>query len=169
MNMQPSFTNARSFTVYQFSRLRMQALRDAFITKVRGGVSALKIFPLQGDHPNRKYLGVKNIRLHEIVGSLNRPSDFDQKFRPLGKHLLDRWVNAALNRESGGWSPILVHKIGNEYYVEDGHLRVSVARFSGMVFIEAAVWEYSTQCHRVCDCQSKQYAERSGLKTYAAQ
>jgi len=39
---------------------------------------------------------------------------------------------------------IVVHKIGEQYYVEDGHHRVSVARSVGMVFIEAKIWEYST-------------------------
>ncbi len=160
MNIHPSFTNARSFTSYQFSRLRMRGLWDVFLAKLSGRNSALQIFPQQGDHPNRKLLGVQNIRLNEVIGTLDRNPDFDHKFRPLGRHLLDRWVNAFLSLETDGWSPILVHKIGDEYYVEDGHHRVSVAQSIGMVFIEAIVWEYSKACQKMNDCQQQQYAER---------
>jgi hypothetical protein len=33
-------------------------------------------------------------------------------------------------------------KVGENYYVEDGHNRVSVARALGMLSIRAEVWEY---------------------------
>ncbi len=169
MNIHPSFTNARSFTSYQFSRLRMRGLWASFLAKLSDKSSALKVFPLQGNHPNRKYLGLKNIRVNEVVGTLDRQCDFDTKFRPLGKHLLDRWVNSYLSLERDGWSPILVHKIGDEYYVEDGHHQVSIARFMEMVYIEAIVWEYSRECPKICDCQPKKYVERSHANAYAAQ
>ncbi len=58
MNVHPSFTNARSFTSYQFSRFRMRGLWHVFLAKLRGRNAALQIFPQQGDHPNRKLLGV---------------------------------------------------------------------------------------------------------------
>ena len=171
MNIYPSFTNARSFRSYQFSKLRMHGLWDVFLARLSGRSSKLRTFPenLHREIPNRKLLGMKNIRVNEVVGTLNRHSDFDTKFRPLGKHLLNRWVNTFLSLERDGWSPILVHKIGDEYYVEDGHHRVSVARSVGMLFIEAIVWEYSTHSQKTDYCHLESYATKSRLKAYTAQ
>jgi hypothetical protein len=76
------------------------------------------------------------------VGTLNRHRDFDHKFRPLKSYLRDRWVNVYLTLQVEGWSPIILHKVGNDYYVEDGHHRLSVARLLGMTYIQAKVWEY---------------------------
>lgn len=93
---------------------------------------------------NKRNLGIQNIPTDSIIGTLGRNTDFDSNFRPLRVHLLDRWVNTYLRLDSDGWGPIVAHKVGNEYYVEDGHHRVSVAKFVGMMFIEAEVWDHST-------------------------
>lgn len=167
MNIQPSFTNIRSFTYYKFSELRMRALRDSFWAKLTGKNSRLATFPEHAlrDHPNRKLIGVKDIRIDQIIGTLNRDCDFDDKFRPLGKHLLNRWVNIFVNLDPDGWPPILVHKIGEQYYVEDGHHRVSVARSIGMLFIQAKVWEYPVQQKRTGNCEQMRCTERSSVKS----
>ena len=163
MNQYPILTNARSSITYEFSRLRMQGLYASFLAKLSGRNSSLKIFSHQvrRENPNRKYLGVKSIRVTEVVGTLNRDADFDNKFRPCGKHLLERWARAFLSLNTDGWSPIVAHKVGDEYYVEDGHHRVSVARSVGMMFIEAIVWEYSKDWRKAHDCQQKRYVERN--------
>jgi hypothetical protein len=83
------------------------------------------------------------IPLEQIVGTLNRANDFDDQFRPLKPSLKDRWVNTYLALEKEGWAPILVHKVGDRYFVEDGHHRVSVARHLGMRSLEARIWDYS--------------------------
>jgi hypothetical protein len=148
--MYPTFANKRSQASSKFSTLRMRALRDSLWAKLTGRNSKLAAFPehAQRDLPNRKLVGVKDIRLDQIIGTLNRECDFDIKFRPLGKHLLERWVNVFVNLNPDSWEPILLHKIGEQYYVEDGHHRVSVARSIGMFFIQAKVWEYSSQPKR---------------------
>jgi hypothetical protein len=94
-------------------------------------------------NPTRHVRGVQDIHVDRITGSLGRAQDFDRKFRPLKKHLRDRWVRNYLDLESDRWEPIRVHKIGAEYFVEDGHHRVSVARHTGLAFIQAEVWEYT--------------------------
>jgi hypothetical protein len=156
--MIPPFTTLRSFVSYQFSMIRMQALRKRFWEKLTGNESALAVFPKKDQRlsPTRKLIGIENIRVAQIVGTLNRETDFDSHFRPLKKHSLDRWVNAYLLREQDGWAPILVHKVGEDYYVEDGHHRVSVARAVGMDFIEAEVWEYSYHSPQRSACPSPQ-------------
>jgi hypothetical protein len=170
MNMVPSFTTLRSFISYQFSALRMRALRDQLWMKLSGAKSELVLFP--GNAPrlrftaNRKLIGIKDIRVAEIVGTLNRDTDFDHQFRPLKKHTLTRWVNAYILHEQDGWPPIIVHKVGEQYFVEDGHHRVSVARSTGMEFMEATVWEYSHHSQYTDKCQPPKCPEKSRAKVY---
>ena len=63
------------------------------------------------------------------------------------------------------WEPILVYKLGDFYYVEDGHHRLSVAHALGRVFIRAVVWEYPTQPDRV---ECKHQVRRAARATCAA-
>jgi hypothetical protein len=85
--------------------------------------------------------GVKPIPVKSIVGSVDRAEDFDRQFRPLNPALKKRWITVHLLSESPGWEPIVVRKIDDLYFVEDGHNRVSVARHSGWDTIEAQVYE----------------------------
>lgn len=170
MNTYASPTNIRSYLAYQFSSLRTQAVRDALWAKLVRRNNRLAAFPEQAPQrsANRKFCGTEDIRVDQIVGTLSRHSDFDHKFRPLKPYLRDRWVNAYLALDREGWSPIVVHKVGDKYFVEDGHHRVSVARLLGMVFIQAKVWEYPvnekphTRCRQPVRCP-----ERSSVKEYA--
>jgi hypothetical protein len=147
----------------------MRALRDIFWAKLTGRDTKLATIPKheQQNNSNRRLLGTKEIPVEKIIGSFNRVNDFDYQFRPLSKHLSDRWVNTYITLERDGWSPILVHKIGEHYYVEDGHHRVSVARSIGMAFIEAKLWEYSVPREQTETCQSTRFPERSSSKAYA--
>jgi hypothetical protein len=86
--------------------------------------------------------GVTEIPVESIAGSVNRSAEYDRQFRPLNPALKNRWINVHILSEYLGWEPIVVHKIGEVYFVEDGHHRVSVARYSGMDYIEAQVYEY---------------------------
>lgn len=169
MNLYPSTTSLRSFISYKFSVLRLHALRSRFLSKLTGTYLGLPIFSEQDRRisPSRKMVGVKNIRVSKIVGTLNRDSDFDSHFRPIKKHNADRWINAYLLHEQDGWSPIIVHKLGDEYFVEDGHHRVSVANEIGMEFIEAKVWEYAVQNQITVSCEPACCMEKTPSKVYA--
>jgi len=144
MNMVPSFTNIRSYISYRFSTLRTNAVRYSFWANMIGRQRKLEIFPEQAPEksPNRTFIGEVEIPIQAITGTMSRQSDFDHQFRPLKRYLRDRWVNAYLAIENEGLSPILVHRVGGKYYVEDGHHRISVARALGMASISANVWEY---------------------------
>jgi len=170
MNMVPSFTNLRSFVSYQFTVLRMRALRGRLWSKLSGEPSELVVFPGDNERsrisPNRKLVGVQNIRVADIVGTLNRETDFDMHFRPLKKHNLARWVNAYILHEQDGWSPIVVHKVREEYFVEDGHHRVSVARAMGIDYIEAKVWDYSPRNQQIKKYHWVTCTEKSSAKAY---
>lgn len=169
MNIQPSFTTIRSSMAYEFSVLRARAVRDALWAKLIGVNKKLVIFPEQAPQksPNRKLLGINEIPIKQIIGTLGRHNDFDHQFRPLKKNLRDRWVNVYLIHENEGWHPILVHKVGDHYYVEDGHHRVSVARAKGLAFIQAKVWEYPSDIKQTRKCGNVEYIEKSSAKQYA--
>lgn len=170
MNMSPPLTNTRSFMADKFSTLRMHALRDSLWAKLIGKNTKLAIFPEQAPRksPNRKFIGMEEIPVEQIVGTLGRSKDFDHKFRPLKSYLRDRWLNVYLTLEKEEWPPIVVHKVGDQYYVEDGHHRVSVARLLGMMFIEAKVWEYSFQSKLTKSQRPSPCPERRSANVYIA-
>jgi hypothetical protein len=167
----PSLTSIRSQLSDKFFTLRSRAIRNLLWAKLTGRNTRLVIFPEQAPKksPNRKLIGAQDIPIDQIIGTLNRQNDFDDKFRPLNAHLRERWVNVYLTLEKDGWPPIVVHKVGNCYYVEDGHHRVSVARSLGSKFIQAKVWEYSNLVAQTKNCQSVPCAKRNSAKAYAVQ
>ncbi len=90
-------------------------------------------------------LGVRVIPLDAIVGSVDKVRDFDRRFRPTSGKSRQRWESMAIKSRSGGYlPPIDVYKLGNLYFVRDGHHRVSVARALGTTSIEAYVTEIDT-------------------------
>jgi hypothetical protein len=81
-----------------------------------------------------------SIPVESIVGSESRSADFDHHFNPLKAHLLQRWVSIALARRNGvALPPVELLQDGNEYYVRDGHHRISVAKMLGQLEIEAVI------------------------------
>lgn len=166
----PSYTNARSFIIDEFKQLRTRARRASLFANILRRGTGLKslAYTLSLDLRNKRYLGIQNIAIDSIIGTMGRNTDFDQDFRPLHEHLRDRWVNAYLLHDSDGWAPIVVHKLGDMYYVEDGHHRVSVAKTVGMLFIEAEVWDHSTSPVRPCTCRPMQLTAKKPVCACAA-
>ena len=92
------------------------------------------------------YRGIKTLRVDQIAGSLNRYHEFDRAFLPKEDQLANRWqsVDRAFYREIN-LPPVVLYKVGEVYFVVDGHHRVSVAREQGQEFIEAEVRECYTR------------------------
>ncbi len=86
--------------------------------------------------------GVRTVEVGRIVGSVNRYRDFDRAFLPAHNRIADRWqrVDRAFY-EDVGLPPVVLYKVGEAYFVVDGHHRVSVAREQGQEYIEAEVRE----------------------------
>jgi hypothetical protein len=91
------------------------------------------------------YLGLKEIQLNQIVGSVNRYQDFTRTFMPRKSNTYQRWERIDSLADKGGWRPIQVYKVSDVYFVLDGNHRVSVAQQLRMDTLEAEVWEYSTR------------------------
>ncbi len=92
------------------------------------------------------YRGVQTVRVDQIVGSLNRYHQFDRAFLPVEDRIGSRWqsVDRAFYEEIS-LPPVVLYKVGQVYFVVDGHHRVSVAREQGQEFIEADVRECATR------------------------
>lgn len=92
------------------------------------------------------YRGVKTVRVDQIIGSLNRYHEFDRAFLPKEDLLANRWqkVDRAFY-EDVHLPPVVLYKVGEVYFVVDGHHRVSVARDKGQEFIEAEIRECATR------------------------
>jgi hypothetical protein len=95
---------------------------------------------------SRHAVGEQVIPLESIVGTVDRRrGDFDRSFRP-SPNTRGRWERIAEARKRGeAMPPIDVFKIGDLYFVQDGHHRVSVARALGDKDINANVVEVRTK------------------------
>ena len=83
---------------------------------------------------------IVTVAIEKIVGSEGRVRDFDKAFRPLVNHTRDRWVSIAIAHHQGvDLPPVELIRVGDEYYVRDGHHRISVAKTFGQATIEAIV------------------------------
>jgi hypothetical protein len=93
------------------------------------------------------YRGVQTVPLAQIVGSAtNRYADFDRAFLPAQVRTKSRWKRIDQLRMAGEvLPPVQLFKVGDLYFVRDGHHRVSVARETGQEFIDAEVIEVRTR------------------------
>ncbi len=130
-----------------------QARFQAFINRVWATLSGRPAMLLSYDEIKEKlhvggpiYRGVKTVRVDQIAGSLNRYHEFDRVFLPASDKLAERWtsVNRAFYHEIS-LPPVVLYKVGEVYFVVDGHHRVSVARKQGQLYIEADVRECATR------------------------
>jgi len=86
------------------------------------------------------YAGMREVPVHMIHGSESRVDDFDAQFRPLRLQSRNRWSRIAAAQQKGETlPPIELIQVGDEYFVRDGHHRVSVAKALGQEVIEAEV------------------------------
>jgi uncharacterized ParB-like nuclease family protein len=84
--------------------------------------------------------GIQSVPLARIKGSENRSSDFDGSFRPVKANTRQRWtgIAQAMILEQA-LPPVDLIQVGSDYYVRDGHHRVSAAKALGQVEIDAVV------------------------------
>jgi hypothetical protein len=136
-----------------------RALFKSFINRVWDSLSGQRTTLLSYDDIKGKlhiggpiYRGVQTVRVDQIAGSLNRYHEFDRVFLPASDKLAARWqnVNRAFYQEVS-LPPVVLYKVGQVYFVVDGHHRVSVAREKGQEFIEAEVRECYTRVDITAD------------------
>ncbi len=92
---------------------------------------------------NSVNLGIKEIPLENIIGSVQKYTDFDKNFAPKNRIIEERWVQIYIaNMYDEPLPPVILYKLKDNYYVYDGNHRISVAKFLGFNSIEAEIIEY---------------------------
>jgi hypothetical protein len=90
--------------------------------------------------------GTGVVPLDAIVGTVDRGREFDRRFRPTSGRVRSRWEHiAAAMRRGESLPPVDLLRIGEIYFVRDGHHRVSVARALGHRDIDAHITDVLTR------------------------
>ncbi len=88
------------------------------------------------------YIGLREVPVSSIIGSVGRYHDFDREFLPVQRATRRRWTSIDDAFHSDVLlPPVQLYKVGEVYFVKDGNHRVSVARERGVHFIDAEVIE----------------------------
>ncbi len=120
----------------------------------------------------QSYLGIRPIEVDKIVGSVSRAKDFDRDFNPRSGHIRDRWSQLERAFPDSDFPPIQVFKVGEVYFVSDGHHRVGIARQRGVELLDAEITEVFTRYEIPVDVdfrkiihleQERIFMEESGL------
>ncbi|MDQ3728894.1 MAG: chromosome partitioning protein ParB [Actinomycetota bacterium] len=135
-----------------FGRARRRHVGAGLARRLRGEPSDVNmILPFDEviaalGRKSERSVGLRTIDLDAIVGTVDRTREFDRSFRPTSGKVKGRWQRIAeASRRGEAMPPIDVYKIGDMYFVKDGHHRVSVARQLGLEVIEAHVTEIVTE------------------------
>lgn len=130
---------------HDYDRARLRAILRAFWRCLRGRCNELMAYSaargrvrVTGQHE----LGLQTVDVHAIKGTMGRTADFDSEFAPRSGRAQARWVRVwkAFYRQQP-LPPVELYKVGDDYFVKDGHHRISVARQQKQDFIEAIVIE----------------------------
>jgi hypothetical protein len=128
-----------------FSRARRSAFVSQLLTIISRSSNELLPFEevrarlnVRGQH----YLGHQTVQINTIVGSEGRYADFDRQFAPRTDASRFRWMSIdRAHYEDVGLPAVDLYKLGDIYFVKDGHHRISVARQRGQLEIDAIVIE----------------------------
>ena len=134
-----AYADARRIAGKLFDRAYSQGMWGQWWAKLSGQPNCLNTLPRRAEAAHRTVRTVF-VPLEKIVGSEGRSDDFDANFYPLKLHNRERWISVAAARRTGVALPAVeLVQVGNEYYVRDGHHRISVAKAMGQMEVEARI------------------------------
>jgi hypothetical protein len=135
-----------------FLRARRRAALGAMVARLRGEPDDVRqVLPYEEvvaalGYVSEHSAGNAVVPLDAIVGTVDRSRDFDRSFRPTTGRVRSRWEHiAAAMRRGEAMPPVDLVRIGQIYFVRDGHHRVSVARALGRNDIDAMVTDVVTR------------------------
>lgn len=164
--------NAYRKALEDFHRLRSKAALDRFWAGIRGESLDLLAYDEVSSKlraVSQTNLGLQQVALKNIIGSVNRTSDFDRNFRPLSDGDSTRWadVKAAMTSPfAAGVPPVTLYKIGEAYFVMDGNHRISIAKEMGLDSVEAYVTEVKTKVSLSSSFTLEELAEKAALADF---
>jgi hypothetical protein len=137
---------------HDFLRARRRASMARVAARLRGEPDDVRqILPYEEviealGFVSERRVGPAVVALDDIVGTVDREREFDRRFRPTTGRVRSRWEHiATAMRQGEAMPPVDLLRIGEIYFVRDGHHRVSVARALGHTDIDALVTEVSTR------------------------
>lgn len=112
-------------------------------------------------------LGVIQVPIDEIVGSVGRARYFPRGLRP-GRGLTPSRVRRLIAALDHGevLPPVLLYRIGHEYFVADGHHRIAAARLFGQQYVDAEVVAYLPETGRPDDVVARErvlFEQQTGI------
>ncbi len=144
-----------------FTRARQRAFLLRIQARLRGDPSSTSTLSFEEirralEVSNKVRIGQRAVPVERIVGSVGRYGEFDRAFLPTKARVRERWkrIDRAFHRGQE-LPPVMLYKVGEAYFVEDGNHRVSVARYQGVEWIDAEVVELRSPIsaalrHAVC-------------------
>jgi hypothetical protein len=137
---------------HDFMRARRQATLSRVAARLRGEPDDVRvILPYEEvidalGFVSERPAGAAVVPLDAIVGTVDRQREFDRRFRPTSGRVRSRWEHiAAAMRRGDSLPPVDLLRIGEIYFVRDGHHRVSVARALKLTDIDAYVTDVVTR------------------------
>jgi hypothetical protein len=137
---------------HDFQRARRRATIARLIARLRGEPNDVGVvLPYEEvvaalGFVSEHSTGLHVVPLDSIVGSVDRSRDYDRRFRPTSRRTRGRWEQiAAAARRGESFPPVDLLRVGELYFVRDGHHRVSVARALGRTDIDAYVTDVTTR------------------------
>lgn len=108
--------------------------------KILGKQNQLQTLTCQPVSPRRPTNRIVSVPMRMIKGSLGRSTDFDANFNPLQERSRSRWVSIATAIQMDiPLPPIELVQVGEAYFVQDGHHRISVTKTMGQEMIDARI------------------------------
>ena len=99
-----------------------------------------------GGRVSERPSGLRTVPVSAIVGTVDRSEGFDRRFLPTSSKGRLRWERIARAvRRGETLPPVELYRLGDLYYVIDGHHRVSVAAALGLGEVDANVTELRTR------------------------
>ena len=137
---------------HDFLRVRRRATLAGLTARLRGEPDDVRlVLPYEEviaalGFVSEQSAGAAVVPLDAIVGTVDRGRDFDRRFRPTSGRVRSRWEHiAAAMRRGESMPPVDLVRIGEIYFVRDGHHRISVARALGRADIDAYITEVVTR------------------------
>ncbi|GLY65539.1 hypothetical protein [Amycolatopsis taiwanensis] len=102
-----------------------------------------------------------------IIGTMARRDEFDREFRPRTTRVRDRWLRVAGAVEAGEvLPPVELTRVGDMYFVRDGHHRVAVAKALGHPVVDAHVRRLCTVAFGMLCLQLKHLPSKAAERLF---
>lgn len=162
-----------STAVSDFRRARSRAALQSIVARLTGRQTEL----LSYEEVRRMVRAsgvvsrtIREVPLDAIIGSVGRYQDFTRTFLPKLDSDEYRWARVKVATTGmTGLPPVELYKIGEAYFVADGHHRISVARQMGQSDIQAYVTEVRSKVPLAADTEPDELILRAELADFLSQ